>query len=120
MGKFISENLFLFVAICVLFVVICIGLIVLILILKRKKKNKEIDKEISTTIIEIVNCMGGKQNIISAEAKGSRLNVVLSNHDLLKEDKIKELGVSSIIKMTTKTTLLVGSISEEIVNYINK
>ena len=123
MGKlvqFFNENLILFIILCAALVALIVIVIALVCILKNKKKNKETDKQILEAIETIVACLGGKENIISAEAKGSRLSVVLKDYSLIEEDKIKEQGVSSIIKMTTKVTLLVGSLSQEIANYINK
>ena len=123
MGKlvqFFNENLILFIILCAALVALIVIVIALVCILRNKKKNKETDKQILEAIETIVSCLGGKENIISAEAKGSRLSVVLKDYSLIEEDKIKEQGVSSIIKMTTKVTLLVGSLSQEIANYINK
>ena len=118
--QLINENLVLFIVLCVVLIAVIIVIGVLVCVLKVKKKINEIDKEISSTISIIVECLGGKENIVSAEAKGSRLSVVLNDYTLLNEEKIKEQGVSSIIKMSTKVTLLVGSLSEEIASYINR
>ena len=97
--QLINENLVLFIVLCVVLIAVIVGIVVLVSVLKVKKKNKEIYKEISSTISIIVECLGGKENIVSAEAKGSRLSVVLNDYALLNEEKIKEQGVSSIIKL---------------------
>lgn len=98
-----------------LIVLIVIALIILLFLLKNKNRNKE-DKGICENILLF---LGGKQNISFIEAKGSRLVVSLINKELINDEELKKLGVTSILKMSNKITLVIGNISQKIVEVYN-
>ena len=98
-------------------VIIIVLAVLITLILKKKKKLLVEKKELHS---QLIDGFGGVENVISSEAKGSRLNLVLKDYTKLNEERIKELGVSSIIKMSTKVTLIIGTQAKEISDSINK
>lgn len=100
--------------------VIIIVLAVLITLILKKKKKKKLLVEKKELHSQLIDGFGGVENVISSEAKGSRLNLVLKDYTKLNEERIKELGVSSIIKMSTKVTLIIGTQAKEISDSINK
>lgn len=51
--------------------------------------------------------LGGAENILDHSLNGSRVILVLSNYDAVNVEALKELGVSSVVKMTNKITLVV-------------
>ena len=51
--------------------------------------------------------LGGAENILDHSLNGSRVILVLSNYDVVNVDALKEMGVSSVVKMTNKITLVV-------------
>ena len=51
--------------------------------------------------------LGGAENILDHSLNGSRVILVLSNYDAINVDALKELGVSSVVKMSNKITLVV-------------
>ena len=51
--------------------------------------------------------LGGAENILDHSLNGSRVILVLSNYDVVNVEALKELGVSSVVKMTNKITLVV-------------
>lgn len=63
---------------------------------------------------QLVDALGGKENILQATATGSRLSLTLKDYDAVQEGKLKELGVSSIIRMSQKITLVIGEDAEKI------
>lgn len=58
--------------------------------------------------------LGGKENIKEISLKGSRLSVTLNNDELMDREKLKEVGVTSIIKMSDHYVLVVSEIKEDL------
>lgn len=56
---------------------------------------------------EALKALGGVENILDHSLNGSRVILVLNNNDLVDDKALKEMGVSSIVKMTNKITLVV-------------
>ena len=56
---------------------------------------------------EALKALGGAENILDHSLKGSRVILVLNNYDLVDDKALKEMGVSSIVKMTNKITLVI-------------
>ena len=69
---------------------------------------------------EWINALGGKDNIQDIMAMGSRLSVALANKDLIDREKLTALGVSNIMVMSNKVTLIIEDKAEQISNKINK
>lgn len=104
----------------VLIVVIALIVIGVIISIFLKKKNQRVEKEESEKLnLEFLSIFGGKDNIISCEAKGSRLVLVLKDYSKLDEEKLKINGVTSLIKATNKVTLIVGEKSKELEEFIS-
>ena len=88
---------------------IIVIVIVLILILGRKKKNQK--PEIASKSVW-VDALGGSENICTSEAFGSRLSLSLVDKTKINREKLKELGVTSVIEMSDKITLLLEDKAE--------
>ena len=100
--------------------VILIGILIVVLVLlKRNKAKKEIEYNQKQNN-EFIKIFGGKENIVSCEAKGSRLVLVLNDYSLLDEQGLKDNGVTSMIKATNKITLIVGTKSSELEKFIQQ
>lgn len=100
--------------------VILIGILIVVLVLlKRNKAKKEIEYNQKQNN-EFIKIFGGKENIVSCEAKGSRLVLVLNDYSLLDEQGLKNNGVTSMIKATNKITLIVGTKSSELEKFIEE
>lgn len=114
MIEWIKNNLVL--SICIVAIIVSLIAIVIILICKkfRKPKNK------SGVYDELIDAFGGIDNIIEIKARESRLSLILKDYSLINEDKLKEKGITSSIKMTNKITYVVGSSAKEIEDYVNK
>ncbi len=114
MIEWIKNNLIL--SICIVAIFCSIIAIVIILVCKkfRRPNNK---KDIYD---ELIKAFGGMDNIIEVKARESRLSLVLKDYNLINEDKLKEKGIISSIKMTNKITYVIGSSAKEIEDYINK
>ena len=92
---------------------IIISVIALILVLRKRKKNPKV---VDT---DWFLALGGKENIKEATAVGSRLNLNLANKDIIDRVKLKELGVSSVLVMSNKVTLVIEGQAEKIAQVIN-
>lgn len=98
--------------------IVLIGLIIFLLIItSNKKKINNVNKDVS----KIISLLGGMENISSLNARGSRLTFTLNNKDLFDEQGLKNLGITSIIYMSNKITIVSGSISQDVEKaYLNK
>ena len=84
--------------------------IVLILLLSKRGKKKE-QPQIAEKSLWI-DALGGEENIISSEAYGSRLVVVLKDKTLMNREGLKVLGVTNFMEMSDKVTLLLEDKAE--------
>lgn len=85
--------------------IVGIILIVLAIILLLKKDKKPVQKIASKE--EYIQALGGLDNILSHELKGSRIVLKLANYQSIDQEKIKEAGVDSFVLMSDKLTLVV-------------
>ena len=95
--------------------VLLIAGIVLFFVLRKSGGN---NKKVAVDS-EWFDALGGKENIIEATAVGSRLSLKLNDKEQINRDKLKELGVSSILVMSNKVTLVIEKQAEKVANYIN-
>ena len=93
-------------------VVLVGALILVIFLLKRNKKPQFADTD-------WFEALGGKENIKEAIAVGSRLSLYLNNKDAINRDRLKELGVSSVLTMSNKVTLVIEGQAEKVASIIN-
>ena len=92
-----------------------VAFVIAVVISKNKKK-----KEGNELCEKIILNLGNKENIKTIEAKSSRLVVSLLDSSKMNEEELKNLGVTSILKMSNKITLVLGNISLEVVEYYNQ
>ena len=91
-------------------------LIIYILKLPSKKANKA--QPINND--EWLTALGGKDNVAEINQNGSRISVNLKDDNLLDREKLTFLGVSSVVKMSNKVTLVVSKDSQKIYESIKK
>ena len=106
---------------------IAVGFVVIILItliilfLFNRNKTKKIDKttySISTN--DWLDSLGGKDNILEISSRGSRLTLSLKEISLINETKLKELGVTSLLKMSNKLIVVIEENAAKIEEIIKK
>lgn len=99
---------------CVAVVVAIILTIVIIFLIKNRKKAK-LKKEISSASPdEWVDALGGSDNIVEVSSAGSRLSIKIKNRDLINRDALTNLGVTSIVLMSDKVTLVTNLDNQKI------
>ena len=97
-------------------VIIIITLVVVFLVKNKKSPAKKIES--SASIDEWLEALGGKDNVIDVFSSGSRLSVKLNNQDSINRDALTKLGVTSIVKMSDKLTLVTNLDNQKIVEKI--
>lgn len=106
-NDFLLKNLWWMIAIAVL---IAIGAFFLIeALIAKKKKNPKVK---IATKSEYLLALGGEDNILEKELKGSRIVVKLTDYSKVDEEKLKEAGVTGFIKMSDKLTLVIKDKAE--------
>ena len=110
-----SINPAVIIAIAVVAALLVVGCAVLLIL--RSKSNKTSKAKVSDS--EWIDALGGQNNILEASAIGSRLSVKLNDKEIINRDKLKELGVSSILVMSNKVTLVIEKQAEKVASAIN-
>lgn len=82
--------------------------------IRKKKKAKAFSGSIWLT------ALGEKENIKDVSAVGSRLSVNLVDKEKIDREKLKELGVSSVLVMSNKVTLVIEGQAEAVAEAIKK
>ena len=101
--------------------VVALGLIVLVIFLvnKRRTKNKKLSQDKQDE--KLIEGLGGENNIESiVSVVGSRLSVKLFDAELLKRDLLKEAGITSVIVMSNKVTLVIENRAKELSKSLEK
>ncbi len=97
-----------FIIIGVVALLIVVAVIIAIFLIKGKKKKASFDGN------SWVLALGDKENIKEVTAVGSRLSVVLVDKEKINREKLNELGVSSVLVMSNKVTLVIEGKAEQI------
>lgn len=75
-------------------------------------------KDFAVKINKLVQYLGGKDNIISAEKNMSRLNVKVKNTSLVNKDAIEKMGAKGIVEIDNELKIILGPNSGQIKKYI--
>lgn len=103
------EYIFIAIAIIVALILLYLGFIYFI-------KNKRLNQEFQSTlpIHELVEALGGKENITDVRSSASKVTVVLSDQQGIDIDKIRSLGASGIVEGKESLAMIFGRQSENI------
>lgn len=122
LGSTFKEDLNLFLKnnalwICIAIVVIIAITIILVFVVKNHSKG---DKKVSSKGNEWIDALGGVENITDISAMGSRLTVTLKDNNLMNKEQLNALGVTNIMTMSNKVTLIIEDKAEKIASVISK
>lgn len=98
-------------------VAILVIVIVSVLVIWLNKKNKI--KE-SNEFPELLEAIGGKENISNLVLNGSRISFNFENKKNLDKEKIKDNGVETIVVTNKKITLVIGKKASVIYKYLSE
>ena len=95
-------------------VLLVAAIIIVIYLLTHRRSKKSLDS--GAWLI----ALGDKENIKEVIATGSRLSLVLVDKEKIDREKLKELGVSSVLVMSNKVTLVIEEKAEQVAASIQK
>lgn len=99
--------------------VIAVIIIAVVLIVKNNRK-KAYFRERREADNKIILALGGRDNILTYKANGSRLSLTLKDYTLVDDEALKKCGVASLIKMSNKITLVIGEETKEIEQFLSE
>ena len=125
----LQRNIFyVVIGIILAFIIFILGCLIVKFYLDKVKENKsssetkveETNKKKSTNSLydQIIELVGGIENIEESTVRGSRISLVLKNISLVKDEELKTLGVNGVIIMSSKVTLVVGDEASKLNDYI--
>ena len=93
-------------------IILILGVLYGILHLKTKKKVNNFN--------DWFTALGGKENVIEASYRSSRLTILLNDVSLVDEEKLKSLNATNFIKASNKIILVVSNNIEQIADQLNQ
>lgn len=97
------------------YVIIAIVLLIIaIAITKSKKKDFKIE------INKLVECLGGKKNIIRYEVNQSRFIVTLEDISKVNKEAIQKLGAQGIVEIDNQLKIILGTGAKQLKKYIDE
>ena len=90
------------------------ALVILIYLLTHREGKKVFDGN------DWIIALGNKENVKEVSANGSRLTLALVDKEKMDREKLKELGVSSVLVMSDKITLVISGKAEKVAALIQK
>ena len=102
-------GLYLALGVVVLILVVALAILLPYFLKKGKgKKGKIASKG------EYLSALGGEENVLSKELKGSRIVLHLADYSKVDKQKLLEVGVDGFIEMEDKLTLVLKGDSEKV------
>ena len=89
------------------------ALVVLVIVFGKRKKSAIVDES------AWISALGGKENIASVSAIGSRINLSLKDKEKIDRIKLTNLGVNSVLVMSNKVTLVIANNAVDIAETIS-
>lgn len=88
-------------------------LVFLVIFFGKRKKSPIVDES------AWLKALGGKENINSVSAIGSRINLSLKDKEKIDREKLTALGVNSVLVMSNKVTLVIANNAVDIAETIS-
>lgn len=95
--------------------IIIIAVLVIVAFAITKSKNKDFKIEIN----KLVECLGGKKNVISYEANKSRFIVTLKDVSKVNKEAIQKLGAQGIVEIENQLKIILGPEAGQLKKYID-
>lgn len=103
-------------------VLLLVGITMTIILFISMKDKKDKNAKVQQFYVEIMDIMGGIENIVDVSVNSSRLSLVLKDPSIINNDnleKLKDKGIG-IVKSSKKITLVVGEMASDYYNSIKK
>ena len=93
-------------------IIIAVLIFISLIVVKLRKKD------FSLEINKLIQCLGGKDNILDVEVNKSRLKVTLKDMEIVDKDGIQKLGARGIVEVDNQLKIIFGANSKELKKYI--
>ena len=95
-------------------IIIAVLLVVAFAITKSKKKDFKIE------INKLVECLGGKNNILRYEVNKSRFIVTLEDISKVNKEAIQKLGAQGMVEIDNQLKIILGPEAKQLKKYIDE
>ena len=100
--------------------IITYGIIVIVLIIISLIVIKLSKRDFNIEANKLIGFLGGKDNIINAEANLSRFKVVLKDVTIVDKDGIQKLGAKGIVEIDNQLKIIFGRDAKQLKKYIDE
>lgn len=95
-------------------IIIAILVIVALAIIKSNKKDFKLEMN------KLVECLGGKDNILETEVEMSRFKVTLKDTTKADKEGIVKLGAKGVVEIDDQLKIILGSNAKQLKKYIDE
>ncbi len=88
-------------------------IIILLVVIKLTRRDFRLEAN------KLITYLGGKDNIVSAEANMSRFKVILKDISIVNKDAIEKLGAKGIVEIDNQLKIIFGPNAKELKRYID-
>ena len=93
-------------------IIVAVLILISIIVIKINKKD------FSVKINKLIQCLGGKNNILEVESNMSRLKVIVKDPSIVDKDGIQKLGAKGIVEIDNQLKIILGPNSKQLKKYI--
>lgn len=93
-------------------IILAVLLIISLVIIKLRRKDFTLE------VNKLIQCLGGKDNILDVEVNMSRMKVTLKDMEIIDKDGIQKLGARGIVEVDNQLKIIFGANSKELKKYI--
>ncbi len=97
------------------YLIIFLALILISLIV-----NKIMRKDFKAETNKLLQCLGGKKNIINAECNMSRFKVILKDVSIVDKDGIQKLGAKGVVEINNQLKIIFDKNAKQLKRYISE
>lgn len=91
--------------------------VLLVIYFAIKKSNK---KDLKLEFNKLVECLGGKDNIVDTEIELSRFKVTLKDITKANKEGIMKLGAKGVVEIDDQLKIIFGSEAKQLRKFINE
>lgn len=93
-------------------IIAAILILISFIVIKMTKKDFHLE------INKLLQCLGGKENIIDSQINLSRLKVTLKDTSIVDKEGIRKLGAKGIVEIDNQLKIILGPNSKQLKKYM--
>ena len=94
-------------------VIVAVLILISFIVIKMNKKDFHLE------INRLIQCLGGKDNIIDSQINLSRLKVTLKDVSIVDKEVIQKLGAKGIVEIDNQLKIILGPDSKQLKKYMS-